>query len=286
MTIYVVMPVFNRLAMTQALVDCLRAQVVDMPMRMVIVDDGSTDGTSQWLAAQDDIEVLRGDGSLFWGGAVDLAFKHLQRRAGKDDWVLLMNNDTVVAPDFVRTLLATARKYAPAAVGSVIRSEVQPHQLLSLGGKVNAWRLLTSDLLPKEDRVVEYSGADPLQVDVLSGRGVLFPWEGIMAAGGMRPRLLPHYFADYEMSLRVRKKGWRLLVTPGAAVLSADDHGSARRFSSLREKLLSIRSPLYIPALITFWWEASNWAQRATLPLRAGVFALFPGLRKRTKKKQ
>lgn len=286
MTIYIVIPVFNRLAMTQSLVDCLRKQVVDTPMQMVVVDDGSTDGTDQWLARQDDIEVLRGDGNLFWGGAVDFAFRHLQARAGKGDWILLMNNDTLVAPSFVMTLLATARKHAPAAVGSVIRNEVPPHQLLSLGGTVNAWRLLTSDLLPREARAVEYSGADTLQVDVLSGRGVLFPWEGIVAAGGMRPRLLPHYFADYELSLRVRKKGWHLLVTPRAAVLSADDHGSARRSPSLREKLLSVRSPLYIPALATFWWEASNWTQRVTLPLRVGVFALFPGLRKRTKKKQ
>ncbi|MFJ3056131.1 glycosyltransferase family 2 protein [Herbaspirillum sp. NPDC087042] len=282
MSVYVIVPVFNRLAMTQGLVTCLRAQVVDEDLQLIVVDDGSTDGTGKWLDEQKDIDVLRGDGSLFWGGAVDLAFRSLQSRAGKDDWVLLMNNDTAVAPNFVMALLRAARNNAPAAVGSIVRDEVAPHRLLSLGAKVNAWRFLTSDLQPAANALAQ---DQPLPVDVLSGRGVLFPWAGLVAAGGMRPRRLPHYFADYEVSLRVRRKGWRLLVAPDAAVLSADEYGSARVFGSLREKLCSIRSPAYLPALATFWWEASNWPQRLTMPLRICAFTLFPGLRKRTSKK-
>lgn len=285
MSVYVIIPVFNRLAMTQGLVTCLRAQVVDEELRLIVVDDGSTDGTGTWLDEQEDIDVLRGDGSLFWGGAVDLAFRSLRSRAAKNDWVLLMNNDTAVAPDFVMALLRTARHHAPAAVGSIVRDEVAPHRLLSLGAKVDAWRFLTSDLQPGADETDALAQGRPLPVDVLSGRGVLFPWESLIAAGGMRPGRLPHYFADYEVSLRVRRKGWRLLVATDAAVLSADEYGSARLFKSLRDKLWSIRSPAYLPALVTFWWEASNLPQRLTMPLRICAFSLFPGLRKRTSNK-
>ena len=278
MSVHVVVPVFNRLALTQSLVACMRKQTLSQPMSILIVDDGSTDGTAEWLAAQKDIEVLNGDGSLFWGGAVDLALRHLQAKAAKDDWVLLMNNDTTVADDFVQLLLDAAQAHAPAAVGSVICDEANHASLLSIGARVEAWRLLTRDLL---DQAGQLPVSDTvLEVDALSGRGVLFPLMSLYAAGGMRPRALPHYLADYEVSLRVRKAGWRLLVLPAAAVYSGDDYGNTCRALSWRDRLFSVRSPLYLPALLVFWWEASSWLQLLTLPLRLPLFILFPRLRK------
>lgn len=276
MTIHVVVPVLNRLALTQALIACLRRQALNHPLRILIVNDGSTDGSAEWLAAQSDIDVLLGDGSLFWGGAVDLAVRHLQAKAASEDWVLLMNNDTIVADDFVQRLLDAALTHAPAAVGSVIRDEADHAHLLSIGANVDAWRLLTRDILDIDQTKAT---ASVVEVDALSGRGVLFPMAGLIAAGGMRPRALPHYLADYEVSVRVRKSGWRLLVLPTAAVYSGDDYGSTRRALSWRDKFFSVRSPLYLPALLVFWWEASSWLQRLTLPLRLPLFILFPRLR-------
>jgi GT2 family glycosyltransferase len=275
-TIHVVVPVFNRLALTQALIACLRRQALNQTLRILIVNDGSTDGSADWLAAQSDIDVLLGDGSLFWGGAVDLAVRHLQAKAAPEDWVLLMNNDTIVADDFVQCLLDAALTHAPAAVGSVIRDEADHAHLLSIGANVDAWRLLTRDILDTDQTKAT---ASVVEVDALSGRGVLFPMAGLIAAGGMRPRALPHYLADYEVSVRVRKSGWRLLVLPSAAVYSGDDYGSTWRALSWRDRFFSVRSPLYLPAVLVFWWEASSWLQRLTLPLRLPLFILFPRLR-------
>ena len=277
MTIHVVVPVFNRLKLTQVLVNCLRRQALNHPLRILVVNDGSTDCTADWLAAQNDIDVLSGDGSLFWGGAVDLAVRHLQASAAPEDWLLLMNNDTTVTADFVQRLLDAALVHAPAAVGSVIRDEADHARLLSIGANVDAWRLLTRDILDTDKAKVADS---VVEVDALSGRGVLFPMAGLKAAGGMRPRALPHYLADYELSMRVRKSGWRLLVSTSAAVYSSEEYGNTQRIASWRGKLLSVRSPFYLPALLVFWWEASNWLQRLTLPLRLPFFMLFPRLRR------
>ena len=277
MTVHVVIPVFNRLALTQQLVSCLRQQQIDQPLSMLIVDDGSTDGTRAWLSEQEDIRALHGDGSLFWGGAIDVAVRHLTASAERDDWLLMMNNDTTVDHFFVQRLLDTARAHKPAAVGSVIRDESDPQKMLSVGPRIDPWRLLTSDLLGiGSARAME--GAVP--VDALSGRGALFPMASILAAGGMRPRFLPHYLADYELSVRVRKAGWQLLVSTEAAVYSCDDYGSTKVAMKWQDRLLSVRSPAYLPALMAFWWEASNGLQRLTLLLRLPLFLVFPRLRK------
>lgn len=283
MTIHIVIPVFNRLNLTKALVECLRKQIINHPLRILIVNDGSSDGTAEWLSTQEDIDVLNGNGSLFWGGAIDLAVRHLQTTVSRDDWVLLMNNDTTVDENFVQCLLDTAQSNAPAAVGSVIRNEIDHSQLLSIGAHIDAWRLLTYDLLDRntsDNGTTDETLSGALKVDALSGRGVMFPMMALIAAGGMKPRVLPHYLADYEVSMRVRKAGWRLLVATTAIVYSEDEYGSTRRAFSWRDKLLSIRSPLYLPAFSAFWWQASTWPQRLTLPLRLPLFILFPSLRK------
>lgn len=277
MTVHVVIPVFNRLALTQQLVACLRQQQTRHTLRLLVVDDGSTDETPAWLADQNDIRVLPGDGSLFWGGAVDAAVRHLEINAAPGDWLLLMNNDTTVDSFFVQRLLEAATAHGRAAVGSIIRDQAKPDKVLSIGPRIDPWRFVTSDLLSSRTR-----REDPatIPVDALSGRGVLYPMASLLAAGGMRPRLLPHYLADYELAVRVRKAGWQLLVSTEAAVYSTDEYGSTKRSMSWRERLLSVRSPAYLPAVTTFWWEASSWLQRLTLPLRLTLFLAFPRLRK------
>jgi GT2 family glycosyltransferase len=279
MTVYVLLPVFNRLAMTQSMLQCLRAQQCDQELTLVVIDDGSTDGTAGYLKSQAGVTCLQGDGELWWGGAIDAGLRRVQEQAGDDDWVLFVNNDTLIGPHFIQGLLDCARANAPAAVGSVIRDVRAPHPLLSIGARIDPWAFTVRDALEltgTQDR----DGFGALTVDALSGRGVLYPVAAIRAVAGMRPRWLPHYLADYELAARVHSAGWRLLVSQGVAVLSDEKYGNTYRLGSLRERLFSVRSPSYLPAQFRFWWSVSNGWQRLTLVFRAAAFALFPGLRK------
>jgi N-acetylglucosaminyl-diphospho-decaprenol L-rhamnosyltransferase len=272
MTVHVLMPVFNRLELTQSMLECLRAQRVDEPLSILVVNDGSTDGTAVFLNAQKNITVLEGDGSLWWGGSIDLALRHVLDFASERDWVLLVNNDTKIERDFVQTLLDVARRHPAAAVGSVIRAVEPPHRLLSIGPRINPWRLRIEDFINDPP---PWKMEEVVTVDALSGRGTLYPVSALRRVEGMRPRCLPHYLADYELSLRVRNAGWRLLVSTSAAVYSENVFGNAYRAPGLWDRLFSVRSPSYLPAQLCFWWTASNFAQRLTLPLRVGVRALL-----------
>lgn len=280
MTVHVLMPVFNRLAMTQSMLECLRAQQADEPLALIVIDDGSSDGTGDFLHAQADVTVLQGDGSLWWGGAIDLGLRHMLATASADDWVLFLNNDTRIDRGFVQAMLDIARQFAPAAVGSAIRDMQPPHRLLSIGPLINPWRLRVTDAIDEPAKCDEFARG-VVSVDALSGRGVLYPVPALRAVRGMRPRWLPHYLADYELALRVRSAGWRLLVSSSAVVYSNEEYGNAFRGSNLWDRFFSVRSSAYLPARLSFWWSASSLMQRATFPLRAAACTLISTCRRK-----
>lgn len=272
------MPVFNRLEMTRRMLACLDAQRLSVPLSKIIVDDGSTDGTTEYLSGIGDITVLKGDGSLWWGGAVDLALSHVLMTALQTDWVLLLNNDTEIRDDFVQSLFDVALRHTGAAVGCVVR-ERSNGRLLSVGPVIDAVRMTVHDRVEAEG--VPASEARVCTVDALSGRGLLLPVAGLQAVGGMRPRWLPHYLADYDLTVRLKARGWKLLVALDVPVYSDNHFGSEAHAVTFREKYLSVRSPSYLPALLVFWWQVGSWLQRLTLPVRMALFLAFPALRRK-----
>jgi len=278
------MPVFNRVAMTEAMLTCLRAQQVDEPLSIIVIDDGSTDGTAELLLTHPEVRVLKGDGSLWWGGAIQFGLATIFTGAAPQDWVLFVNNDTHIEAGFVQALLDAGRTHAPAAVGSIIRDVDEPGKLLSVGPRINAWRFKVDDAVDSLPAFVDGSlhADDIINVDALSGRGVLFPLAALKKVAGLRPQWLPHYLADYEVAVRVRSAGWRLIVALNAPVYSKHEYGNVFRGATLRERLFSVRSPAYLPARFRFWWSASNSLQRVTLPLRLAAYMLLQALRTKT----
>jgi GT2 family glycosyltransferase len=116
-------------------------------------------------------------------------------------------------------------------VGSVICDETAPKQLLSVGAVLDTWGLRVRDKLDKLRLRDEQNGLH--DVDALSGRGTPYPLAAFRAVGTMKPKWLSHYLADYELSVRMRRAGYRLLVTESAAVFSCNEFGSAFRADSL-----------------------------------------------------
>jgi GT2 family glycosyltransferase len=267
MTIYILIPVHNRLDQTKIALKCIHNQLIDHEFRTIIVDDGSTDGTREYLEQYSNLLVLQGDGNLWWGGSIELGLKYILSIASMTDWVLLLNNDTFIGPDFICSLLESALSNMPAVVGSVICDIHEPNRVLSIGPEIDPWRLQVRDKLrqyrERDSTITSHS------VDALSGRGTLYPVKALISCGTMRPRILPHYYADYELSLRAKNAGYKLLTSEKSPILSLDQYGNSKYFP-IPFRFISKNSPLYLPAYLAFWVSASNG------PLQ--IATLFPRL--------
>jgi GT2 family glycosyltransferase len=280
-TVFALIPVFNRLEMTRVFIADLEAQQTHEPIHTIVIDDGSTDGTAQFLRSKPNIQVLQGDGGLWWGGAIDQGIREVRKVAQPTDWVLFLNNDTRIGPDFVANLLNAAARNDKAALGAILLDDASG-EVLSLGAEITPHKLRIRDRLDSLGPVDhdKLRGCE-VACDALSGRGVLYPLSALIDVGGMRPRVLPHYLADYELSVRVRAAGYRLLVSGDAAVLSEPVFGNMRIFPTLWQRFFSVSSSSYLPALVVFWWEASPSYLKPLLPFTAVSRLVYRLLRRR-----
>lgn len=85
------------------LLDSLRAETRDVRMRVVLVDNGSTDGTlAKVRGAHPDVICIPGGSNRGYAGGINLASAHV----GRTRSILILNPDIVVSPGSVKTMLA------------------------------------------------------------------------------------------------------------------------------------------------------------------------------------
>jgi GT2 family glycosyltransferase/glycosyltransferase involved in cell wall biosynthesis/SAM-dependent methyltransferase len=207
-SVFVVIPVFNRLHFTRSCIADLKAQT-HQPLIIIVADGGSTDGTPDILRqAHPDIHVLISPEEQWWAGSVHQGIAHaLTLSTHEDDLVLMMNNDTRLPPDYVGTLVAVSREQN-AAVGALIVDSRDPTRSLDAGEYMD-WKNYDFPL-KSAPRAGEILCPD---VDFLPGRGSLVPLRMTRQSGNIDARLLPHYLADYEFFYRLKTAGHRLCVT-------------------------------------------------------------------------
>jgi glycosyltransferase involved in cell wall biosynthesis len=234
--VFVVVPVFQRLAHTLRCIADLEAQTYPN-LEVVVVDGGSPDGSVDALRQLPAITVIADIGEQWWTGATWFGVEYALAHGAADDFVMLLNNDTSFAPDMFDVLVAESRRLgavvAPIAIGTdgtVVNSGVwidwrtyEITQRMNDAGPPNAtW-----------------------DVDALEGRATLVPLEMVRAAGNVERERLPHYAGDYEFSLRLARRGFPLKMTNLTSVTVDWDVPELSKYWTRA----SVRR---------LWWEVTN----------------------------
>ena len=206
--VVVVMACHNRRENT---IEALRSLVgqggAEVSVRVVLTDDGSTDGTAR--AARDvwpDVRVVRGDGSLFWAKGMALAAS----LAGVYDFLLWLNDDVILDEGALARLLATYRTSpaAPEADLIVVGALRDPHS----GAVTYSGITRCSSLRPMRFTQVVPAGL-PVPADTMNGNLVLVP-RGVIERVGHIDGGFSHGMADFDYGLRARSRGCEVWVAP------------------------------------------------------------------------
>ncbi|MGY3089335.1 GT2 family glycosyltransferase [Hymenobacter sp. UYAg731] len=229
--LYVVIPVFNRLPYTRACLVSLRQQT-RADFRVIVVDDGSTDGTADALATEfPEMEVVTGDGNLYWTAGVNAGIRRALALGATR--VLTMNNDVLALPDFIQQMLAYADQHPTAVLGALELDAATGEPVY--GGERLDWSTNTRHDLLTELAPAERHGLHP--VTYLPGRGLLIPLAVIEAIGLFDEKRLPHYLADFDYTSVARRHGFPVFCNYDARLSTYPDESGqeqTRRQRTLR----------------------------------------------------
>ena len=254
--------------MLNSLADAYRGEI-----RVVLADNGSTDGSVETAAQRPGVQLVRTGGNLGYGGAANVGVRALDPAI---DWVVITNPDIVFAPRAIDMLLeGAARHPASGAFGPLITTPdgvVYPsarnlpsvsagvgHALFGWWWPTNPWtRRYRLDAQEPVERVAGW----------LSGSCLLVRRRAFDQVDGFDPSYFM-YFEDVDLGDRLARAGWSNIYCPSARVSHEGGHATEREPAAMARahhrsayRYLATRHPA--------WWQAPlRWVLKAGLAGRA-----------------
>lgn len=251
--LYILLPVHNRRAITAKFIDSLTAQTYTN-YHLILIDDGSTDGTSEMVSARViNLTIIRGVGNWWWAGSLQQGVNWLKKNATKDNNVLLINDDVTFDSEFLYKAMILLGQLGGMLLPQVINASTE--KVEESGVEFNLKNLTFKTAISAE------------KINCLPTRGLFMRMETLLAAGDFHPKLLPHYLSDYEFTIRAHRKGIKLFTSAELLIYVDDSATGYRNFDDLSlvlflKRYFSIKSaanPIYWTAFIILVSPMIHW---------------------------
>jgi hypothetical protein len=264
-----IIPIFNGLDFTKvalkSLFECF--ELVDgskLENKIIVVDDGSTDGSAQWIAENyPDVVILSGDGNLWWSGGINMGIEYALNEWGCD-FVLWWNNDIKSDIDYYQHIekIITSQPES-VIIGSKIYYSNEPQRIWSMGGYFNPRNGKKYMYGFKEMDEGQYE--QQLEVDWLPGMGTIIHASVFEKIGAVDAHNFPQYHGDSDFTHRAKMEGLKLILEPSLKIWNNTDNSGYRKKKSvkdLKQTLFGLRSNYNIKKDIAFYriHSQSIWA--------------------------
>src|SRR5665213_2392046 len=220
-----VIPNWNGRDLLERFIPSWLAAIAQHPgSEILIVDNGSTDGSAEWLRANyPEVRVLALRENLGFGGGSNAGF-----HAASNDIVVLLNSDMRVEADFLAPLLAGFTDEKVFAVSCQIFLS-DPGKRREETGLTDAWwkngaLRVTHREDPRVDRLFPcfYGG----------GGSCAFDRRKFLSLGGFDEILAPFYLEDTDIGFLAWKRGWKVLYQPASVVYHEHRGTIGKKFSA------------------------------------------------------
>ena len=232
--IAIILTVYNRCDITlkglRSLIEAITPMGDGYIFDIYMTDDGSSDGTAQSVKKEfPQVNIVHGDGNLFWGGGMNLAWKEASETK-KYDYYLWWNDDSILYPEAIKIMFATVK-----------------------GGNCST---IVSGAFVDRNGNVSYGGGDstkpryepngsPQAIKHMNGNFVLIP-SSIFNKLGYIDKHFTHIGGDFDYGLRALNEGFHVLLST-SYVGVCDRHDSTPKWMNkaynLKERWKSLRLP-------------------------------------------
>jgi GT2 family glycosyltransferase len=208
--------------------------------QIVVVDNGSTDGS---IAAfrniyKDDINIIDAKANLGYAAGANRGINYGLNHDAR--WILLLNNDTTVADNFVGALKNAALTHSDyGIIGPVILYQNRPSIISSLGDRFIGNSLLTIHYY--KDRKLTPDLPKVIPIDVVNGCAMMVH-RSVFHRIGILDASLFMYGEEVDFCWRAKSAGFKFAAYPDAKVWhkiskSSGDHHSFPKYLSTRNQV-------------------------------------------------
>jgi GT2 family glycosyltransferase len=200
------------------------------------------------------IEVIRSEKNLGFAGGHNLGIACAKEK--NTDYVLILNNDTLVDASLLAELVKVAREHSKA--GAVV-----PKIYFQKGHEFHKDRYEKKDLgnvlwyaggeMDWANIIGHHRGVDAVdsglfdtteQIDLLTGCCVLFPMAVLGSVGGFDERYFL-YYEDADLNERLKQKGYEVWYAPKATLVHANAGSTGGSGSTLQDYFISRNRMLF-----------------------------------------
>jgi len=185
--------------------------------KIIAVDNGSTDESVSLIrAVYPHITLIETGENLGYAGGNNVGIHYALDHGA--EYICILNNDVVVASDFLVPLLVTLQSCPRIGVVTpLIVAMDQPEHVWALGSTVNR-RTGIVERLHADDHVSAWRELPPFAVDVASGAVMLVRRE-VFETVGLIDEDFFLYYEETDWCLQVQRAGYQIMAVPSSTVL-------------------------------------------------------------------
>ncbi|NEO37437.1 MAG: glycosyltransferase family 2 protein [Moorea sp. SIOASIH] len=209
--ISLIIPVRNRQHYTQTILSQIFQQLPKVNtdntsvISVIIVDDGSTDGTRDMIRRQfPNVYLIEGDGNLWWTGGICLGMNYAIDKLDSD-YLVWLNDDISLSDNFLNNLIDSCQSplYNNTIVGGIVRDKTY-----------SDWIVFSGMDKKQPIRSMDYfATAEARSVDTLNGNIAIIPRVVVDKIGFPDADRFRHYGGDFEFVSRANKSGFNVILS-------------------------------------------------------------------------